>query len=1103
MKRRKRAMAVLLSAVMGTMLLQPTVSFAVDSQDVTSGTVTQWEWVWPDEADHKDDTLTIETSEMPISWDKIKDLLPKEICATVVVEKEQEPQELQAPEGGTGGSDSKDTTGKDTNTDKDTNTGGTTGETNDSNKTDDVNAGENADTESDTDEETNTGNTGDVTSSKDDLADAGDRTPGEIETEPAGGVTDGAEISVNSQTAAALALPNTLYLVEGDGQNSAPSGDGGKQIQTIPNVVIDVTWNEEDTVSDGDTLTAEISDGFDGFTLVDEVSELKITVKLQEPTANPTFTVQYYANLDLAKTDDQGGYLKIIDTSGRNLPKNGGSIKEKRFYLVEAGNGKRKINTEEKLTKVYEDHSFQFLGYNELENIDRLSQNRHYKLVSVWVSSDSTDPNNWVSYDPNNVRFTNDPESVDKTTVLVTEDTVIRLVYDPTDGTYNNAVNFYDYDITDNGKITRGTDGTTYGINSDENYSGSGAKFAFGNANTGTGLENETWEGNTLNQYNRITNGYNGCTFGLVIGLDTSGNIQYAPGVNAPKLFNDGDAKGKISYENGEFSLNFNRVGDTYTLTSVGGSDVKDLEYFNNPTTGNVTYQNIWTNNFWPMDDRPSTDGKTGTFSGNYSVSGTPIHAMEKYTSSGKEDSYPPSDDGIAHNNMFGMQYAVKFTLTEDYCGPLEYYFFGDDDMWVFLTDPDGDSQLVCDIGGVHSSVGEYVDLWDYIKKESEGEYTLTFFYTERGLSGSTCWMQFTLPSVSSVTPGQSTGTLTVEKNLVDESADSNKTFKFTLNLEDENGKPLTSHYPFISDGNNGNIGDGDSFTLKKGESITIHGLPLGTKYTVTETPASSAGYEVTYTNESGSITKDASNVKVTVTNTALGNLTVKKSVVGEASADAEFTITITLDDPSINGQYGAVTFANGAATVTLKNGASVTATGLPAGIGYTVEETEESSAGYNVTYTGEKGTIAAGATAEVTVTNTVPTPDPECGTLIVTKHVTGNDANKSKEFTFTVKLSDKTVTGPYGDMTFNGGKATFRLRDGESATATNLPAGITYSVTEAEANQDGYDTSSTNASGTIPANSTAEAVFTNHRDKETPPPPPPAPPARPAAGRT
>lgn len=391
MKRRKRAMAVLLSAVMGTMLLQPTVSFAMDSQNVTSGTVTQWEWVWPDEADHKDHTLTIETSEVTISWDMIKDLLPKEIRATVEVEMEQEPQK---PEDETGGSDSKDTTGEDTNTDKDTNTGGTTGET------DDVNAGENADTESDTDEETNTGNTGDVTSSKDDPAGAGDGTPGEIETEPAGGVTDGAEISVNSQTAAALALPNTLYLVEGDGQNSDPSGDGGKQTQTI---VIDVTWTEEDTVSDGDTLTANVSDKFE---FNETLPKLQITVNLQEPTANPTFTVQYYANLVVADTGDDTGYLIILDTSGNgdgtggHLPTNDNEgMKTKHFYLNDNG----EIKTDVELTKVYTDNSFNFANYNKLSDINHLAKNENYQLVSVWVLKDGKDSesikeSDWTSY---------------------------------------------------------------------------------------------------------------------------------------------------------------------------------------------------------------------------------------------------------------------------------------------------------------------------------------------------------------------------------------------------------------------------------------------------------------------------------------------------------------------------------------------------------------------------------------------------------------------------------------------------------------------------------------------------------------------------------
>ena len=99
-----------------------------------------------------------------------------------------------------------------------------------------------------------------------------------------------------------------------------------------------------------------------------------------------------------------------------------------------------------------------------------------------------------------------------------------------------------------------------------------------------------------------------------------------------------------------------------------------------------------------------------------------------------------------------------------------------------YQVDKDGnpitgaETKLICDIGGVHSSVGEYVNLWDYVGKdkgtifennpdyltteddESEhgiAHYKLDFFYTERGASGSTCWMQYTLPSVRSATSTQ------------------------------------------------------------------------------------------------------------------------------------------------------------------------------------------------------------------------------------------------------------------------------------------------------------------------------------------------------------
>ena len=421
-----------------------------------------------------------------------------------------------------------------------------------------------------------------------------------------------------------------------------------------------------------------------------------------------------------------------------------------------------------------------------------IRSNGNYQADEVWVLNEgcdptSTDRSDWTIYENNtsatDLNFTNNPSKVDDKTILITDGTVIRLVADQTTGAYDNSVTFYDYDITDDGKVTWDGGNGTHGINSLANYSHTGAKLAFGNANTGTSLQTERWGVNWLNQYNREDPsnssspelGFKGCTFGLVTGLDSNGHIQYAQGVDAPNLFDEGDATGKTTYAD-KYTLNFKRSGDTYTLSSVSDADgtvssASNLDLFNNPECGGTKYTHIWTNNFWPMDGENNVDPHTG----NYNDRG-------EYTGYDGTKLYPPSDDGGAHNNMFGMQYSVTFTLSEDYVGPLEYYFFGDDDMWVFL-----DGQLICDIGGVHSSVGEYVNLWDYLEKgsaNSAGEHTLKFYYTERGLSGSTCYMQFTL-------------------------------------LEDGKG----------------------AFTLKGGERVVVNYLQHGTNYTITEKNAD--GYVV------------------------------------------------------------------------------------------------------------------------------------------------------------------------------------------------------------------------------------------------------------------
>ena len=559
---------------------------------------------------------------------------------------------------------------------------------------------------------------------------------------------------------------------------------------------------------------------------------------------NPHFTVQYYANLEVAKRD-AGGYLTIINTDnggnnqGGNLPENGTDPSTVKLYLEDVGNGKRKIQTEQQLLELYSANEYNYFDAPGLPYVNVFRGNGNYKAQEVWVLKEgkdktSTNRDDWEIYepinDPTELDLTNDPNNPEisqKKTILVKDDTVIRLVANTTTSEYNNDVTFYDYDITDNGKTTWDSIGGSHGINSSSNYAGSSdadAKFAFGNANTGTSLENVSWNGNTLNQYNRSGNGFLGCTFGLVTGLDSSGVIQYADGVAAPKLFNDGDANGKRSRN--DFKLGFNRNGDTYTLSSVNGPNLDGLEYFNNPVTGTTVYDHIWTNNFWPVDGWPGKDGLTG----NYQDRG-------EYEGYDGTELYPPSDDGLPHNNLFGMQYSVNFKLTEDYVGPLEYYFFGDDDMWVFL-----DGRLVCDIGGVHSSVGAYVNLWDYIAKGDAGEHTLSFYYTERGLSGSTCYMQFTLPSVSSQEPVYYNSGLRIEKE-VEGPANPDQEFSFDIALKNADGTTPTADYAIVRyNASNERVestllhqGEG-AFKLKANEYVVIDYLPHGATYTITET---------------------------------------------------------------------------------------------------------------------------------------------------------------------------------------------------------------------------------------------------------------------------
>lgn len=150
-------------------------------------------------------------------------------------------------------------------------------------------------------------------------------------------------------------------------------------------------------------------------------------------------------------------------------------------------------------------------------------------------------------------------------------------------------------------------------------------------------------------------------------------------------------------------------------------------------------------------------------------------------------------------------------------------------------------------------------------------------------------------------------------------------------------------------------------------------------------------------------------------TNTAkTGSLTVKKTVVG-GDSQREFGFAVTLTDGDgepVSGTFGkgehAVTFTDGKATFTLKDGGEKTVAGLPVDAHYTV--TEDAVEGYTTAVNGADGSKAEGAVTEdgalAAFTNTygTATEGRDVSTAgLFTKTLEGRDWAEGDSFQFTL----------------------------------------------------------------------------------------------------
>ena len=154
---------------------------------------------------------------------------------------------------------------------------------------------------------------------------------------------------------------------------------------------------------------------------------------------------------------------------------------------------------------------------------------------------------------------------------------------------------------------------------------------------------------------------------------------------------------------------------------------------------------------------------------------------------------------------------------------------------------------------------------------------------------------------------------------------------------------------------------------------VLFENVPSGHSYTIFEESApegfsaSAEKYDiaVAYGSVVGTVGVDNTVINYKnqpVIGTNGGDLIISKTVARGDRTKA-FTFTVTLDNPEVNGKYGDLIFINGVSVFRLKDGQNAVAEELPAGVGYTVGESDND--GYTVTVNGTGDSVAEGKILE------------------------------------------------------------------------------------------------------------------------------------------
>ena len=432
----------------------------------------------------------------------------------------------------------------------------------------------------------------------------------------------------------------------------------------------------------------------------------------------------------------------------------------------------------------------------------------------------------------------------------------------------------------------------------------------------------------------------------------------------------------------GKFQLYPYVLRPAYTPFSTSATNGNFLPFNLGHTQGREDYQQqTYSKEYTYTDDAGKTVTATATVAKPDTVTAKPSGVRTAYRLYGNTRQ---SEVDL----WFGMDLSFDFYqpaggLVEGQ--PMEFEFLGDDDVFVFIDDV-----LILDIGGTHgaqagridfatgkvtnpASYGQlpasstlyalmegHIDDAQFTDSDGDGKldtfrdlskHTLKFYYLERGGNVSYCRLKFNMDPLP-------VGSMSVEKavtgiagNIPEEEA-----YTFTLSAQPFNDTDTIESVPYtrysITDPSRqetGEIPNGGSFSLKHRQKIVFR-LDAGTTVTVTE-EENAAVSRVQWTGSGGQaegsaltyvITEEGSGEFLCTNTRRTGSLTLRKEVEGMNFAPEEsFSFLLTFDGTpytgpaTLNGK--AVTLRDGA--VKLKDGESITLTGIPTGCGYAIRE--------------------------------------------------------------------------------------------------------------------------------------------------------------------